>query len=274
VYVPPHNSHAAKNVSGSKGSLVGSERPNGTRSGGSRSTKAPSSKKKPTGNRGGSSTGPRVTKTTRRNATANTRRTTRNTTAGAKQACNTTKERDSFFDPNRWPIREFDMICGDINAHSILWDDTRANKEPDQRGIVVEDWLADNNMLAVNDGKPTHDSRSAGTASAPDVTLVHTTMMDKVTWETVNDLSSDHRPIIITYRDHFPKVNNKPTFKWKLKEADWTKFREEVENKIPARHQKKNINKVEKLLRKAFLKAANKQEEGNRIHQMLHDRRN
>ena len=90
------------------------------------------------------------------------------------------------------------MIRGDVNAHSILWDDTRANKEPDQRGITLENWLAENNMLAVNDGRPTHDSRSSGTASAPDVTFVHTSMMDRVSWETVSDLSSDHRPIIIT----------------------------------------------------------------------------
>ena len=150
------------------------------------------------------------------------------------------------------------MICGDVNAHSILWDDTRANKEPDQRGITLENWLAENNMLAVNDGRPTHDSRSSGTASAPDVTIVHTSMMDRVSWETVSDLSSDHRPIIITYRDHFPKVNYKPTYKWKLKKADWTKFREDVDNEIPVRYKKKNINKVEKLLRKAILKSANR----------------
>ena len=173
------------------------------------------------------------------------------------QESNNTNARDVFFDPSRWPAREFDMICGDVNAHSILWDDTRANKEPDQRGITLENWLAENNMLAVNDGRPTHDSRSSGTASAPDVTFVHTSMMDRVSWETVSDLSSDHRPIK-TYRDHFPKVNYKPSFKWRLKKADWTKFREDVDSEIPVRYKKKNINKVEKLLRKAILKSANR----------------
>ena len=150
------------------------------------------------------------------------------------------------------------MNAGDINAHFILWDGSRVDKDTDVRGKRVEDWLAASNMLTINDGKPTHDSRSAGSASTPDVTIVHTSMMDKVTWETVEGLSSDHRPIVITYSDYIPSVNNKPTFKWKLKDADWEKFRNEVENNIPKNYKKKNINKIEKLLRKNIIKAANK----------------
>ena len=74
----------------------------------------------------------------------------------------------------------------------------------------------------------------------------------------MNDLSSDHRPIIVTYRDSIPQVNNRPAYKWRLKKADWDKFRDEVEDNIPMRYEKKNINKTEKLLRKAIIKAANK----------------
>jgi hypothetical protein len=113
-------------------------------------------------------------------------------------------------------------------------------------------------MIPANDGTPTHDNRSTDTASAPDVTLAHSSLMSKISWKTVNELSSDHRPIIITYTDYIPSVNDRPSYKWKLKDADWTKFSDEVERKIPANYKKKNINKVEKLLRKAIIKAANK----------------
>ena len=126
----------------------------------------------------------------------------------------------------RWPMKEYDMICGDINAHSLLWDGTMVNKNPDQRGKIVEDWLANSNMIPVNDGTPTHDSRSTSTAKAPDVTLAHTSLMSKISWKTVNELSSDHRPIIITYTDYIPSVNDKPTYKWRLRDADWTKLAE------------------------------------------------
>ena len=43
-----------------------------------------------------------------------------------------------------------------------------------------------------------------------------------------------------------------------MKKADWTKFREYVDNKITFRYKKKNINRVEKLLRRAILKSANR----------------
>ena len=43
-----------------------------------------------------------------------------------------------------------------------------------------------------------------------------------------------------------------------MKDGDCTKFAEEVESKTPVNYRKKNINKIEKLLRKAILKAANK----------------
>ena len=259
VYVPPHNSAANKKTSGSERSEVGSERPNGTRGGSSRKTMTTSVNKKGRAGRGGSSTGNQVIRTTRRRSggerTTNRREPSNSNAKGQKERG---EKEPQYFDLSRWPGREFDMICGDINAHSILWDDTRASKEADPRGKIVEDWLANNNMIPANDGSPTHDSRSSGTESAPDVTLVHTSMMDKVSWRTVKELSSDHRPIIITYCDYIPVINNRPTYKWKLREADWTKFREEVESNVPVNYKKKNTNKLEKILRKTILKAANK----------------
>ena len=43
-----------------------------------------------------------------------------------------------------------------------------------------------------------------------------------------------------------------------MKDGDWAKFTEAVEQKIPAKYDKKNINKVEKILRNAITKAANR----------------
>ena len=162
------------------------------------------------------------------------------------------------FDLRRWPARNFDMICGDVNAHSLLWDDSVAGRGADKRGKVIENWAAENNMLAMNDGSHTHVSRSSGSQTAPDVTLVHASLVDKVTWEKVNGLGSDHMPIMITYRDHIPWVNSKPSYKWKLKDADWASYREEIERNIPRNYKKRNVNKVEKLFRRVILKAANK----------------
>ena len=121
---------------------------------------------------------------------------------------------------DNWPSKNHDMILGDFNAHSPLWDDSRKNSTPDVRGRKIEDWLANSDMACVNTGEPTHVSRSTGTESAPDISFVHSSLLDKVTWKTLSQLGSDHKPIVITYEDEMTKVNNKPKFKWKLSSAD------------------------------------------------------
>ena len=120
--------------------------------------------------------------------------------------------RDGFV-LERWPAKNCDMICGDVNAHSLLWDNSVAGKGADKRGEVIETWAADKNMIAVNDGSHTLDSRSTGSQTAPDVTLVHASLLDKVTWGKVEGLGSDHVPIVVTYKDHILRINCKPSFK-------------------------------------------------------------
>ena len=84
---------------------------------------------------------------------------------------------------SRWPAKQFDMICGDMNAHSMLWDDSVVGNSSDKRGRLIENWAADNNMLTANDGSYTHTSRSSGSKTAPDVTLTHASMVDKLSWK-------------------------------------------------------------------------------------------
>ena len=160
---------------------------------------------------------------------------------------------DGEFDPRRWPCREYDIIAGDTNAHSQLWDDSVSSGVADKRGKVLENWLAVKNMTHINHGSPTH---TAGTA--PDTSFVSPGLLDKTEWKTVNELASDHIPIILTYQDDIPRVNEKPKYKWRLKDANWEAFARDVDTQIPSHYIRKHVNKMEKRLRKAILKAANK----------------
>ena len=83
-------------------------------------------------------------------------------------------------------------------------------------------------------------------------------LLDKITWETVNDLGSDHKPIILTYEDEMIKVNNKSRFKWKMKDADWEAFKNDIEQDIPSKYHTKDVNKLEKKFRKIITKSAKK----------------
>ena len=162
-----------------------------------------------------------------------------------------------YVTPNAWPNKDYDIILGDINAHSILWD---SKVSPDDRGEAVEEWLANNSMHVLNTGESTRYSRNTDSDSAPDVSIVHTSRLDKFTWKVVQDLQSDHRPLIITYEDTFnmPKVNTTPLYKWNLKKADWVSYEQHINDKIPAHYKAKNINKLTNILCKSIVTSANK----------------
>ncbi len=96
-------------------------------------------------------------------------------------------------------------------------------------------------MTHINNGSPTH---MAGTA--PDTSFVSPELLDKMEWETVNELGSDHMPIILTYHDDIPRVNENPKYKWRLKDANWEAFEREVEANIPTHYKRKHVNKMKK----------------------------
>ena len=145
---------------------------------------------------------------------------------------------------------------GDINAHSTIWDDNARNGVTDRRGEKIEDWLAENNMACINTGEATHISRSTGKEGTPDTSFIHSSLLDKVSWKTTNKMGSDHKPIIITYEDQMMKIKTRTKYKWKISEADWEKFTNEIEQKIPQNFKRMSVNKLEKKLRKTILKSA------------------
>ena len=59
--------------------------------------------------------------------------------------------------------------------------------------------------------------------TAPDLSIVHSSLIEKFSWDTIDDTGSDHKPILITYREGFeiPKVKNTTRYKWKLAKGDW-----------------------------------------------------
>ena len=160
--------------------------------------------------------------------------------------------------PENWSCKEGDIILGDVNAHSLLWDENTRDDRTDKRAEKIESWLADHDMACVNDGQPTHVHRTSGKESAPDITFVHSSLLDKVTWKSINDLGSDHKPIILTYEDEMAKVNNKPRFKWMMKDADWENFEKDIEQAIPSKYHTKDVNKLEKKFRKLITTSATK----------------
>ena len=78
------------------------------------------------------------------------------------------------------------------------------------------------------------------------MSISHISLLDKLTWETVVDFGSDHLPIIVTYTNQIKRIDTKPKFKWKLDDANWSKFARDVDRRLPKIYERKNINKLEK----------------------------
>ena len=91
----------------------------------------------------------------------------------------------------------------------------------------------------LNSGKPTrYDCNGKGTA--PDVTLVHSSMVSKAEWVIGEDISSDHRPLITTLELDGHRQKETRKLRPCLKKADWNKFRELTEMNL-------SNNKFQKL---------------------------
>lgn len=87
-------------------------------------------------------------------------------------------------------------------------------------------------MILLNTTEPTHFTTSTGNTSAIDLTLCSPNVSDTLELSVLNELyDSDHYPIRIDVRT---KDNDTPIFapRWKLKKADWTKYRTAVEENI------------------------------------------
>ena len=129
-----------------------------------------------------------------------------------------------------------------------------------ERGEMVEDWVAENNMVVLNDGSPTLNHKNSDKDSAPDITMVHASKADKFSWKTIDNLGSDHKPIVIAYSTghQIQQIKSNPKYKWRLNKTDWFAYREEIEANIPREYSRKSVNKLEKGLRKLIIKSANK----------------
>jgi ribonuclease HI/exonuclease III len=170
--------------------------------------------------------------------------------------------RERHITTDRWPTEEHDIILGDTNAHSVMWDNNLPSDRPDVRGGKIENWMTRTGMACLNTGEPTHHSKRrtpTSSGSAPDTAFVHPSLLDKISWEVPKDLGlgSDHMPIIMKFDTNIPTVNDKPVYRWDLAKADWREYTRETD-KLPKIYPTDSLNKLEKKLRKHITKAANK----------------
>ena len=104
--------------------------------------------------------------------------------------------RTDSFSPSILPSSRNLFILGDFNCHHPLWN-SRGTSDP--HGEEVFDWVISSDLLHLNDpDTPTILHRSSGSCSSPDISFVPSTLAFSCSWEVLQDLGSDHLPILLS----------------------------------------------------------------------------
>ena len=123
------------------------------------------------------------------------------------------------------------FILGDFNCHHPLWD-SRGTSDP--RGEEVFDWFISSDLLPLN-GPDTHTllHRFSGRRSSPDISFAPSTLVLSCSWEVLQDLGSDHLPILLSI-PLFPvfRPNECPP-SFNFQKARWDGFASYFESHCP-----------------------------------------
>ena len=102
----------------------------------------------------------------------------------------------NFFSPSILSSSRNLFILGVFNCHHPLWD-SRGTSDP--RGEEVFDWVISSDLLPLNDPDiPTLLHCSSGSPSSPDISFAPSTLAFSCSWEVLQDLGSDHLPILLS----------------------------------------------------------------------------
>lgn len=114
------------------------------------------------------------------------------------------------------------IISGDFNAHNPIWDPMHIR---DSRGIVVEKFIENHNMILLNTGKYTRMPTVVGhRPSIIDLTFCDAEIGHLISWDTADDTyCSDHFPIILDISLKYDVSVTKKRFN--IDKADWGEFR-------------------------------------------------
>jgi ribonuclease HI len=124
------------------------------------------------------------------------------------------------------------IIMGDFNAQHQSWGSSISN----YYGNKILEIMDHNNFCILNNGEPTRRSAPTEGSSAPDLTICTPSLASSLSWNTLSSTyGSDHFPVIVTFPSMIDKMsfkNRQPRLKYKLENAKWNLYKDEVQKKI------------------------------------------
>ena len=143
-----------------------------------------------------------------------------------------TDGRTDSFSPSILPSSRNLFILGDFNCHHPLWD-LRGTSDP--CGEEVFDWVISSDLLPLNDpDTPTLLHRSSGSRSSPDISFAPSTLAFSCSWEVLQDLGSDHLPILLSISlSPVFRPNERPR-SFNFQKARWDDFASYFDSHCPS----------------------------------------
>ena len=121
-------------------------------------------------------------------------------------------------------VRGPSVICGDFDAHHVSCDEYAQGMH---RGAELYNWVEENEMAVLNDGKPTRAARfqQGCGLSCLDITIINSEAADRFSWQPLNELSSDDSQIINKWNQLGKRERAQRRVRPNFQKADWNLFR-------------------------------------------------
>lgn len=122
------------------------------------------------------------------------------------------------------------IACGDFNEHSTLWGSPRTDRD----GDIIEEFLDDNMIVCLNDGRGTRYDAAHGAESALDLTFVSQQLAGTCTWNVSSDnaMGSDHYPVWMKIMNQNISLEESWIPRWKMREANWGLYNCQASSKL------------------------------------------
>jgi hypothetical protein len=118
----------------------------------------------------------------------------------------------------------------DSNAHSRIW----YNNYDDNRGDIINEFIAQNNLIILNNNINCPTFETSRGQSSIDLTLASLSLTTKISnWKvSEEDSLSDHKYILFSISTNTRKIEFRSTLKYNTRRANWTAFENEFKPKL------------------------------------------
>ena len=158
------------------------------------------------------------------------------------------------FSPSILPSSRNFFILGDFNCHHPLWD-SRGTSDPCREEVF--DWVISSDLLPLNDpDTPTLLRCSSGSRSSSDISFAPSTLAFSCSWEVLEDLGSDHLPILLSIplSPVFRPNEHPPSFNFQ--KAHWDGFASYFDSHCPSAEEYSSLSSSATLFTSLTLNAA------------------